>query len=108
MISPKSIVVSNIMQHVRRGRIISIHSINGGETEVTEIEVSESSGVANQVVKDLDLPTNVVIAAIIRGKSIIIPKENDKILPNDHLIVLSPREKAREMEEILSIHVDLI
>ncbi len=108
MISPKSIVVSSIMQHVRKGRIISIHSINGGETEVTEIEVSESSGVANQVVKDLELPTNVVIAALIREDNVIIPEQNDKILPRDHIIILSPREKAREMEEMLSIHVDLI
>jgi len=108
MVSPESIVVSNIMQHVRKGRIISIHSINGGETEVTEIEVSESSGVANQMVKDIELPANVVIAALIREESIIIPEQNDKILPRDHLIVLSPQEKAREMEEILSIHVDFI
>jgi len=108
MISPKSIIVSNIMQHIRRGRIVSIHSIHGGETEVTEIEVSDSSGVANQVIGELELPVNAVIAALIREDEIIIPKENDKILPHDHLIVLSPRSKAREMEELLSVHVDLI
>ncbi len=108
LISPKSIIVSNIMQHVRRGRIISIHSINDGETEVTEIEVSESSGVANQIIEDLELPANVVIISLIREGNIIIPKQNDKILPHDHLIILSPRNKAREMEEILSVHVDLI
>ena len=108
MISPKSIIVSNIMQHVRRGRVVSIHSIQGGETEVSEIDVSESSGVANKVIEDLELPANVVIGALIREDEIIIPKKNDKILPHDHLIVLSPRSKAREMEEILSVHVDLI
>lgn len=108
MISPKSIIVSSIMQHVRRGRIVSIHSIHGGETEVTEIEISESSGVANKVIEDVELPTNVVIGALIRENEIIIPKKNDKILPHDHLIVISPRSKAREMEDLLSVHVDLI
>ena len=108
MISPKSIIVSSIMQHVRRGRIISIHSIHGGETEVTEIEISESSGVANKVIGDVELPTNVVIGALIRENEIIIPKKNDKILPHDHLIIISPRSKAREMEDLLSVHVDLI
>ena len=108
MISPKSIIVSSIMQHVRRGRIISIHSIHGGETEVTEIEISESSGVANKVIGDVELPTNVVIGALIRENEIIIPKKNDKILPHDHLIIISPRSKAPEMEDLLSVHVDLI
>ncbi len=108
MVSPESVVVSNIMQHVRKGRIISIHSINGGETEVSEVKITESASVANRVISDLVLPMNVVIAAIVREGKIIIPEQDDKILPHDHLIVLSPQEKAREMEEILSTHVDFV
>ncbi|MFP4098243.1 MAG: Trk system potassium transporter TrkA [Alphaproteobacteria bacterium] len=108
MISPKSVIVSQIMRHVRRGRIISIHSIHGGDTEVTEIEISDSSRMANKTIKDLELPTNVVIGALIRDDRVIISSENEKVLPKDHLIVLSPRDKAKEMERLLSVHVDLL
>ena len=78
IISPKSIIVSNIMQHVRRGRIISIHNIHEGETEVMEIEISDSSRVANKLIADIELPSSVVIGAIIRDDKVIIPKGNHR------------------------------
>lgn len=108
MISPKSIVVSSVMQHVRKGRFISFYSIHGGETEVSEIEVSDASGVANKFIKEIEFPVDVVIGAILRDGVVLIPNESDKILPHDHLIIVSPREKAREIEKLLSVHVDLL
>ena len=108
MVSPKSIIVSNIMQHVRRGRIVSIHNIHDGETEVMEIEISDSSRVANKLIADIELPSTVVIGAIIRDEKVIIPKETHKILPHDHVIILSSREHAREVEKMLSVHVDFL
>lgn len=108
MISPKSIIVASVMQHVRRGRIISINNIHGGDTEVTEIEISEVSHLANKNIEDIELPANVLIGAIIRDKKIIIPKSSSKIQSGDHLIILSPRAKAREMEKMLSSHINML
>ncbi|MGN7438415.1 MAG: Trk system potassium transporter TrkA [Alcanivorax sp.] len=108
MISPKSIIVSNVMQHVRRGRIVSIHNIHEGHTEVMEIEISESSRMANKLISDMELPSSVVIGAIIRGDKVIIPKENNKLMPQDHVIILASREHARDVEKMLSVHVDLL
>lgn len=108
MISPKPLIVSKIMQYVRRGRIISMHSINGGKTEVTEIDVSENSSVTNSLIEELELPTNVIIGAIIRNKQFIIPEGNEQILAHDRLIVVSPSDKSREVEELFSVHVELI
>ncbi len=108
MVSPTSIIVSNIMQYVRRGRIISIHNIHEGETEVMEIEISDSSNVANKKIADIDFPPSVVIGAILRDKKIIIPEGDDKIKPQDRIIILSSSEHAREVEKMLSVHVDLL
>lgn len=108
MVSPKSIIVSNVMQHVRRGRIVSIHNIHEGHTEVMEIEISESSRMANKLIADMELPSSVVIGAIVRGDEVIIPKENNKLMPQDHVIILASREHARDVEKMLSVHVDLL
>ena len=108
MVSPKSIIVSNVMQHVRRWRIVSIHNIHEGHTEVMEIEISESSRMANKLIADMELPSSVVIGAIVRGDEVIIPKENNKLMPQDHVIILASREHARDVEKMLSVHVDLL
>lgn len=108
MVSPKSIIVSSIMQHVRRGRIVGIHNIHDGETEVMEIEISDSSSVANKQITEIEFPPSVVLAAIIRDDKVIIPQAKNKILPKDRIIIIAPCNQAREVEKILSVHVDLL
>ncbi len=107
MVSPKSIIVASIMQHVRRGRIKGIHNIRDGEFELMEIEISDSSSIANKNIQDLEFPSGVVIGAIIRDGKVIIPKNNCSIIPKDHIIILASAEKARLVEKMLCVHVDL-
>ncbi len=107
MVSPKSIIVAQVMQHVRRGRIKKIHTIHDGNSEVMEIEISPSSGVANKLVGDIDFPSGVTIGAIMRDEKIIIPGPEDEIQPEDHVIILASRKTARAVEKMLSVHVDL-
>ncbi len=107
MISPKSIIVSNIMKHVRRGRIKGIHNIRDGEFELMEIEISSSSGVVNKKMQDIEVPSGVVIGAIIREDEVMIPKSNMEVLVKDHVIILASREKARLVEKMFSVQVDL-
>lgn len=107
MVSPKSIIVAQIMQHVRRGRIKKIHTIHDGDSEIMEIEVSESSGVVNKVVRDIDFPVGAVIGMIIRDEKVIVPDPEIEIQPGDHLIILASRKTARAVEKMFSVHVDL-
>ncbi|MGH1455458.1 MAG: Trk system potassium transporter TrkA [Alphaproteobacteria bacterium] len=107
MISPKSIIVAQIMQHVRRGRIKKIHTLHDGDSEVMEIEISASSRAANKALEDIDFPSGVVVGAIVRDGKVIIPDKKDEILPEDHIIILALRKKARAVEKMLSVHVDL-
>ncbi len=107
MISPKSIIVSDIMKHVRRGRIKGIHNVRDGTFELMEIEVSSSSGVVNKRMQDIELPSGVVIGAIIRDEKVIIPQNNMEVLAKDHVIILASREKAQLVEKMFSVQVDL-
>ena len=107
MVSPKSIIVASIMQHVRRGRIKSIHNIRDGAFEIIEVGVSDSSRIANKKIMDIELPSGVVIGAVIRENEVIIPESNFDLLPKDDVIILASREKAREVEKMLSVHIDL-
>lgn len=108
MVSPKSIIVANIMQYVRRGRIKGIHHICDGEAELIEIEISESSRIANKQIKDLELPSGVVLGAILRDSKVIIPDGDLSVEPKDLLIILATRDKASQVEKMMSVHVDLL
>ncbi len=106
MISPKSIIVANIMQHVRRGRIKGLHTLRDGSMEAIEAEISDSSNIVNKQVSELELPREVVLGAVIRGESVLLPKPDLEFRPNDHVIMLSARDQVQEVEKLFSVQID--
>jgi len=107
MVSPNSIIVANIMQHVRRGRIKGIHNLGDGYSEVIEAEVSDSSRIVNKQIGELELPREVVFGAIVRGDEVIIPKPDLEIKADDHVIILTASSEAHHVERLFSVQVDL-
>lgn len=71
-VNPKEITVSGILQHIRQGQIISVHSICKGNVEILEAEAIESSPIAYKSIASLNLPQGVVIGSIVRGNQVII------------------------------------
>jgi trk system potassium uptake protein TrkA len=107
IISPRAITVSTIMQYVRRGRIRGVHNILDGQAEVIEAEISETSGLINTPIKDIDFPHDVIVGAIVRDEQIIMPRPDTQMKPGDHLVVLAGRGESRKVEKMLSVSVDL-
>lgn len=107
MLSPQTITVSTIMQHVRRGRIKQIHNIRDGCAEVIEAEISETSEVAHKKLKDITFPKNVIVGALIRGDEVIMPTPELQVEAGDELIVLAAHGTAQKVEKMVSVQMDL-
>ena len=56
VIGPRSITASTILQHVRPGRIRSVHSLGEHLGEVIEAEIRETSALAGVAIRNMDLP----------------------------------------------------
>ena len=102
-ISPRDITVSRILEHVRRGRIHSVHTLQGGEAEVIEADAIESAAVVGVPLKDARLPNGVLVGAIVRNGTVIIPRGETEIAKGDRLIIFSPHSTIRKVEKLLSV-----
>ena len=107
MVLPRATIVATIMQHVRRGRIRGLYNLRDGFAEVIEAEISETSSIANTPIRELELPHEVMIGAIIREDEVLMPKPDQSIKPGDHVIILAARSQARNVEKMFSVQVDL-
>lgn len=107
MISPRSIIVANIMQHVRRGRIKGVYNLRDGFAEIIEADVSESSSICNKTVDELSLSHEVVVGGVIRNNEFIIPDQNFTIRVGDGLIILASRDQVLNIEKMFSVQVDI-
>lgn len=106
-VSPRTSTVSTIMQHVRRGRIKALHTLRDGFAEVIEAEISETSGMVNMAVSDIDLPSGVILGAIVRQGQVLMPDPGHVIRPEDHVITLAAAGQGRKVEQMFVAHVDL-
>ncbi|MBI1209342.1 MAG: Trk system potassium transporter TrkA [Azospirillum sp.] len=106
VVSPRAITVSTILQHVRRGRIRAVHSLRDGFAEVIEAEALETSTLLNTPLKNVKLPSGVIIGAVIRGDDVMIPKPTLVIKPKDRVIILAAAGQIRKVEKIFAVRLE--
>ena len=103
LVDPRLTTVSRIMEHVHKGTIGSVYSLLDGEYEFIEAKVLEQSELLNKKIKDSNLPENVRVGAVVRGKQVLIPRSDFIFEKNDLVILLANREQLKEIENIFSI-----
>lgn len=106
VVSPRSITVSSILQHVRRGRIKSVHSLREGFAEVIEAEALETSTLINMPLKDIRMPAGVIVGAIVRGADVIIPRPSTVIKPHDRVIILAEVGQVKKVEKMFAVRLE--
>ena len=103
LVDPRMTTVSRIMEHVHRGTIATVYSLLDGEYEFMEAKVLEKSELLNKSIKDSNLPENIRIGAVVRGKQVLIPRSNFVFEKDDLIVLLVSRDQLQEVENIFSI-----
>jgi len=103
LIDPRMNTVSSILKHVHKGTIENAYTILNGEYEVIEADIIESSELVNKELKDSNLPDEIRIGAILRGKEIIIPTSSYIFQKDDTVVLLSKRDQLPTVENMFRI-----
>ena len=106
VVSPRAITVSTILQHVRRGRIRSVHSISEGFAEVIEAEALETSSLVGVPIRDAKLPEGVIVGAIVRGEEVIIPRGDTVTRANDLVIIFAATAAVKKIEKLFAVKLE--
>ncbi len=107
IISPKFSTANNILRYVRalvnsQGIAVEkLYKILDDEAEVAEFTAKNSPDLIDIKLKDLNLKSDVLIAALVRNKKIIIPYGNDSIKEGDKVIVVTKTGFITDLSEIL-------
>lgn len=103
VVNPRAITVSTILQHIRRGRIKSAHSLRDGFAEILEMEALETSAIVNTPISELKRPRDMIFGLIVREERIIVPRPDTVIKPDDRVIVLAAHDQVRKVEQMFAV-----
>ncbi len=106
VVSPRAITVSKILQHVRRGRIRSVHSISEGFGEVIEAEALETSSLVGTPIRDARLPDDVHVGALVRQGHVIVPRGDTVIRAGDLVIIFAASGAVKKIEKLFAVKLE--
>ena len=108
VVSPRLSALNTILQHIRRGKVLSAISIKGEEGEVMEALALPTSDIVSKPLKKISFPKGSMVAGIIRREIIIIPSGDSIIEPDDRIIIFATREAIPGVEKILAVKLEYI
>jgi len=103
LVDPRLTTVSTILKHVHKGTIETVYTLLDGEYEFIEAEVLETSELISKSIKDSNLPKEIRIGAVVRGKDVIIPKSDFQFEKKDLVVFLTKREHLEKVEILFRI-----
>ena len=105
-INPRSVTISRVLQHVRRGRIRGVYSIQNGSAEIIEAEALETSPLVGTPLRELDLPDGVRIGAIFSDGEVHMPTGESIIKPKDKVVILALNEQVPQVEQMFRVSLE--
>ncbi len=106
VVNPRMITVSTILQHVRRGRIKSVHSLSEGFGEVIEAEALETSSLVGVPLRDAKLPVGVIVGALVRDDEVLIARSDTIVRPKDEVILFAATAAVKKVEKLFSVKLE--
>lgn len=106
VISPKSITVNQILQYVRAkqnsegNNIITLYRLVNDRLEAIEFVVRERREYVGVPLKKLKIRKGILIASIVRGNELIIPKGDDCLMVNDSVVIVTTNSGFDDLKEI--------
>ncbi len=106
MINPNAVMVSAILQHLRKGRVRDDYFIQSGVGEVLEVEALATSKITKNCLGKVKIPEGVVIGGILRGDLFMLPSKDLIVQEKDIVFVFVTQGHVQEAESLFSVGIN--
>lgn len=98
---PKLIAVSQIVQFIRRGKVVSLATFGDDEAEAMEVIAMEGSKLIDTPLNQLKLPRGVIVGAIMSHDQMVIPNGETVINAGDRIVFFVQTAVRTKLEKLL-------
>ena len=105
-INPRATTVSSILRHIRHGKVRAVYSVGDAEAEVIEAQVMDTSPIAGQRIRDIDLPEGALVGSVMKGRELVRPTGATRIDAGDVIALFCLAGDVPEVERLLQVSID--
>lgn len=88
-VSTPRVLAALVEEAVEVGDIVRLFSLRQGQANLVEVTLPDGARCAGHAVRDLDLPKDTALVAIVRGARVITPAPEEPLEPGDELLFVA-------------------
>lgn len=101
-VSPRISAANAILRYVRRGNVVRVATLGDSEAEAISFRVRSGSPVIGIPLSEMKFPEGAIVATIVRGRRVIVPRGKDALQVGDSVIVFALPEAVKQVMAILA------
>lgn len=95
VLSSRLLSAGEVLRFVRQGGIVSVSLLEGAQAEAIELIIGANSEVNGRTLRDIELPRECLICAIVRDGEAYIPNGDTMLMANDRIILFIKSEVVK-------------
>ncbi len=89
-----------VENYLDRPGVSDLFEIGSGVASLVGVIVPEGARVVGKTIKDIDIPQECVVAAVIRGKKFVVPRGDTGIEVGDHVVFVGPTSAIKKAQDL--------
>src|SRR6266576_7268797 len=100
-VSAAHLITALVEEAVSVGRLVRILQFEGGNVRLVEVTLAEGAPVVDKAIRDLDIPRDATIVAVVRGEHVVMPRGDTVFESGDEVLAMVTSDSEGDVRYIL-------
>ena len=101
-VSTPHLITALVDEAVSVGRLVRLFQLERGQVQLVEVTLADDAPVANQEIRNIDVPRDATLVAIVRDEHVVMARGDTLLLPGDEVLALVTHDSEESVRRMLT------
>jgi trk/ktr system potassium uptake protein len=101
-VSTPHLITALVDEAVSVGRLVRLFQLERGQVQLVEVTLADDAPVANQEIRNIDVPRDATLVAIVRDEHVVMARGDTLLLPGDEVLALVTPDSEEPVRRMLT------
>jgi trk system potassium uptake protein TrkA len=101
-VSTPHLITALVEEAVSVGRLVRLLQFEGGSVRLVEVTLASDAPVIDRAIKDLDIPRDATIVAVVRRDHVVMPRGDTEFEAGDEVLAMVTEDSEEDVRRILT------
>jgi trk system potassium uptake protein TrkA len=101
-VSTPHLISALVDEAVSVGRLVRILQFEGGQVRLVEVTLADDAPIVDKAIRDLDIPRDATIVAVIRGEHVVMPRGDTVFEAGDEVLAMVTVDSEADVRQIMT------